>query len=130
MKKISLIAVVLFSLLWTACGNSNITSEKVSEAFTPEQFDQLVKESKILIVDFKADWCGPCKVLGPILEKVAEENKGKVKLQKIDVDLSPELSKQMGITGIPYVAKYVNGQKVDELMGLAPEETIRAFFEK
>ena len=131
MKKFGLyiLLVAIFSSAFAACGSSG-EGETVTEAFTPQQFERLIKEHETVVVDFKADWCGPCKVLGPSLEKVAEEFKGKVKLQKVDVDLSPELAKQMGIQGIPYVVKYVKGQKVNEMTGVAPEETVRKFFEE
>ncbi len=129
MKKNVLHALLLalFSVLLTACGNGASQGEN-GEAFTPQQFEQLIKDNDVVVVDFKADWCAPCKILGPTLEKVAEEHKGKVKLQKIDVDLSNELASQMGIQGIPYVVKYVKGQKVNEMTGVAPEETVRKFF--
>lgn len=132
MKKLGLyaLAVTIISLVFMACGGDPENKDANTEAFTPEQFELLVKEHETVVVDFKADWCGPCKVLGPSLEKVAEEFKGTVKLQKIDVDLSPDLAKQMGIQGIPYVVKYVKGQKVNEMTGLVPEETVRKFFEE
>lgn len=131
MKKSGLyiLLVAIFSWAFAACSGPG-KEETVTEAFTPQEFERLIKEHEAVVVDFKADWCGPCKILGPSLEKVAEEFKGKVKLQKVDVDLSPELAKQMGIQGIPYVVKYVKGQKVNEMTGVAPEETVRKFFEE
>ena len=142
MKKylLSLSLFAAFSFGLTACNNSENdeqTSENAtatpaitnSEAFTPESFDELLKNNEIVVVDFKADWCGPCKILGPILEKVHQDYGDKVKLQKIDIDKSQALSQQLGITGIPLVVKYVNGQKSKEILGVTSEENIRAFFE-
>ncbi|HTO17046.1 MAG TPA: thioredoxin family protein [Edaphocola sp.] len=142
MKKyfLSLGFIAAFSFGMTACNNSEndeLSSENVattpsvtnSEAFTPDAFDELLKSNEIVVVDFKADWCGPCKILGPILEKVHQDYEGKVKLQKIDIDKSQALSQQLGITGIPLVVKYVNGEKSKEILGVTSEENIRAFFE-
>lgn len=99
-----------------------------TETFTPESFEKLIKENEVVVVDFKADWCGPCKMLAPKLEKVAAELGGKVKLQKIDVDESPEVAKSLQIQGIPYVVKYVKGVAVKRLEGNVPEEEVRSFF--
>ncbi|RYE00092.1 MAG: thioredoxin [Sphingobacteriales bacterium] len=99
-----------------------------TETFTPESFQQLIKENEVIVVDFKADWCGPCKMLAPKLEKVAAELGGKVKLQKIDVDESPEVAKSLQIQGIPYVVKYVKGEAVKKIEGNVSEEEVRNFF--
>jgi thioredoxin len=121
-------ASFLLSISLNSCSDSSNADTGESEAFTPEQFQDLITKNETVVVDFKADWCGPCKILGPTLEKVAESYEGKIKLQKIDVDQSPELAASMGIQGIPYVVKYVNGQKVNQLVGVVPEETVRKFF--
>ena len=105
-----------------------VASSAAGDAVTVAQFEQMIKDNPVLVVDFSATWCGPCKKLSPILEKMEHEFAGKVKVQKIDVDLSEELASYMGIQGIPFVVKYVNGKKVKEMVGLEPEENIRAFF--
>lgn len=123
----------LMSFFMLACGEAK-TDESTpaavteTETFTPESFQQLIKAHDVVVVDFKADWCGPCKMLAPKLEKVAAELGNKVKLQKVDVDESKELAQSMQIQGIPYVVKYVKGQEVKRLEGNVSEEEVRSFF--
>lgn len=122
----------VLSLSAISCGDGKpeqgTEAAAVTETFTPESFDKLIKENEVVVVDFKADWCGPCKMLAPKLEKVAAELGGKVKLQKVDVDESRELAQNMQIQGIPYVVKYVKGVAVKRLEGNVPEEEVRNFF--
>lgn len=121
----------VLSLFAASCGDAKTgqgAATAATETFTPESFQQLIKENEVIVVDFKADWCGPCKMLAPKLEKVAAELGGKVKLQKIDVDESPEVAKSLQIQGIPYVVKYVKGVAVKKIEGNVSEEEVRAFF--
>jgi putative thioredoxin len=80
-----------------------------------------------VIVDFWAPWCGPCKQLGPAIEKVVREAKGAVKLVKINIDENQEIARQLRIQSIPTVYAFKNGQPVDGFMGAIPESQIRAF---
>jgi putative thioredoxin len=83
-----------------------------------------------VLVDFWAEWCGPCKQLAPVLEKVVKSAKGKVKLVKMDIDKHPQIPGQLGIQSIPAVFAFVNGQPVDGFLGVLPESQIVAFLER
>jgi putative thioredoxin len=83
-----------------------------------------------VVIDFWAPWCGPCRNLTPVLEKLAGEYKGKVKVVKINSDENQELAQAFRVRSIPYVAALVGGQLADQFMGAQPEGQVRAFFDK
>lgn len=84
----------------------------------------------LVLVDFWAPWCGPCKQLAPVIEKVVNEAAGRVKLVKLDIDQHPAIPGQLGIQSIPAVVAFKDGRPVDGFMGAVPESQIRAFIEK
>jgi putative thioredoxin len=83
-----------------------------------------------VIVDFWATWCGPCKTLGPMLEKAVVAARGKVKLVKIDVDKNPQFAGQLRVQSIPTVYAFKDGQPIDGFMGAVPESQIKQFIER
>ncbi len=104
-----------------------MTEIKVSKA----NFEQdVLKSDKVVLVDFWAVWCGPCKILGPIVAELAEENDGKMVLAKVNVDEEPELTQQYNILSIPTMKFFKNGQIVGEIVGAAPKTTIEAELKK
>ncbi len=93
-----------------------------------ENFEkEVIKKSGSIpvLVDFYANWCMPCRVLSPILEKIAKEFEGKIVLVKVNVDKASKLVEKYGIMGIPNVKLFKNGEIVDEFVGALPEEEIR-----
>jgi putative thioredoxin len=83
-----------------------------------------------VLVDFWAPWCGPCKQLTPVIEKVVKEARGKVRLVKMNIDEFPEIPGQLGIQSIPAVIAFKQGQPIDGFMGAQPESQVKAFIEK
>lgn len=94
---------------------------------TKDNFDAEVLKSNIpVLVDFWAEWCGPCKVIGPILSELATVHEGKFKVAKLNVDEEPELTQQYGIMSIPTMKFFKAGVIEGEIVGAAPRPTIEA----
>jgi len=113
-------------------GEGAAPSSVVKDTTTQTFVKDVIEESKRqpVLVDFWAEWCGPCKQLGPVLEKVVRAAKGKVKLVKMDIDKHPTIPGQLGIQSIPAVFAFANGQPVDGFLGALPESQVAAFIER
>ena len=93
---------------------------------TDENFQQEVLNSETpVLVDFWADWCQPCKMIAPVVEQIAEEYDGKVKIGKLDVDSNQQTSQAMGIRGIPALIIFNYGKPVDQIIGVVPKSIIQ-----
>jgi thioredoxin len=123
--------VTVFSfLIMVSCGNNTGDPSQVSAKDSVigsinslEQFNKIMEtsEERLLILDFYADWCPPCKELFPVLEKIGKENRDSVTIYKINIDQHSELANSFRVTGIPHVAFVKNKENVLSLTGLYPK---------
>lgn len=96
------------------------------EYLTKENFDQKISEG-IVLVDFFANWCGPCRMLSPFLEEMAEQFSGKIAIYKVDVDNDPQLAERYDVFSIPNLIIFKDGKKFNQMVGFNGEEALEDF---
>jgi thioredoxin 1 len=87
-------------------------------------FDQAINSDKPVLVDFWAEWCGPCKMIGPVVEELAGEYEGKAVIAKLNVDENPQVTARFGVRSIPTLLVFKNGQVVDKQVGAVPKSVL------
>ena len=93
----------------------------MARTVTDANFNEIMNEGKPVVLDFWAEWCGPCRMLGPIIDELATDYEGRVIIGKVDVDNNDEITAQFGIRNIPTVLFFKDGQIVDKLVGASPK---------
>ena len=95
-----------------------------------ESFDRALHAGQPVLVDFWAEWCGPCRMIGPVLEDLAQEYAGRAIIAKANVDENPQLASRFGISSIPNVKIFLSGEEVENIIGAVPAEYFRQALDK
>ena len=115
--------------LFSAQARFMATENYVKELKSPEEWEKLSKKLDTpTIIEFYAKWCGPCKTLGPVIEKNVKNAEGKIALVKVDIDECGEVAQEFEVKAIPHVSLYHKGKVVDYFVGVSNDETIIKFF--
>jgi thioredoxin 1 len=100
------------------------------QAVTDNDFDNVLNGGKPVFVDFWAPWCGPCRLIGPIVEELAPSYQGKAVITKLNVDDNPHVAQRYGVTSIPTLMMFKDGKLVDRMVGAAPKNALQQFIDR
>ncbi len=109
-------------------GKENYPGEPVK--VNDDDFQETIEKYPLVLVDFWADWCGPCKMMEPILEDLAEEYQGEVVIAKMNVDQNQQVPGQFGVSSIPTLVLFKNGERVDRMIGALQKQQLKQKFEE
>ena len=131
MKKLAILLAFIFAAMPAAFASTPETKEKSAVVhITNANYDALAKSGKLLVVDFWAPWCPPCRMLGPHIEALATEFAGKVNIGKCNVDENKELTRQFGVSSIPAIFFIKGGKIVDQHIGYCEKDALKAKINK
>jgi thioredoxin 1 len=106
------------------------TSATAVQKITDADFDSVINGGKPVFVDFWAPWCGPCRLIGPIVEELAPSYEGRAVITKMNVDENPNVAQRFGVTSIPTLMMFKDGKLVDRMVGAAPKPQLQRFIDK
>lgn len=132
MKKLVLALMAIFAVVAAPTLSAATPESSTSPVIkvTNSNYNELIAKHQLLVVDFWASWCGPCRAIAPIIEELAQEYKGKVAIGKCNVDENRSLTNSFGVQGIPAIYIIKNGKVVDEQIGYCNKDTLKAKIEK
>jgi thioredoxin 1 len=107
-----------------------MADSKAVQQLTDSDFESTVNGGKPVFVDFWAPWCGPCRIVGPIVEELAPTYEGKAVIAKMNVDDNPMVAQRFGVTSIPTLMMFKNGKLVDRMVGAAPKNALQSFIDR
>jgi len=106
------------------------TETKSIQQLTDADFDSVINAGKPVFVDFWAPWCGPCRLIGPVVEELAPNYDGKAVIGKMNVDDNPVIAQRFGVTSIPTLMMFKEGKLVDRMVGAAPKNALQSFIDR